>query len=213
MLARQLGQEPLHEWSRVLDLCTGSGLLAVVAAARARHGVVAVDISRRAVFAARVNATLNGVSVRAMRGDLFEPVGSARFDVIVSNPPYLPTSDRQLPRRGPSRAWEGGPHGRTFIDRICTQAPRHLRPGGTLLLVHSAVCGERETLAALSREGLQAGVVARECGPLGPRLGARADWLFEQGLLAADALEEILVIRAQLPSAGTETRLARAASG
>src|SRR5579859_1688760 len=127
MLAHHVTEEPLARGSRVLDMCTGSGLLAVVAARRAR--VVAVDVSRRAVLTTRLNARLNGVALTAVRGTLFEPVGDARFDLIVSNPPYLPSPTGELPRRGPARAWEAGPVGRAYIDLLCAPAPEHLRSG------------------------------------------------------------------------------------
>ncbi len=160
---------------------------------------MAVDVARRAVLATRLNARLNGVRVTAVRGNLFEPVGDARFDLIVSNPPYLPTPDDELPHHGRARAWEAGLLGRAYIDRICAEAADHLSPNGALLLVHSSVCGERETLTALSCRGLQPRVVLRRRGPLGPRLQARAAWLRERGLLAADGQEEMLVIRAGRP--------------
>ena len=147
-----------------------------------------------------VSSVRHGVTVRAVRGNLFAPVRGARFDLIVSNPPYLPSPDGELPRQGRSRAWEAGPSGRAFIDRICAEAPAHLDPGGTLLIVHSSVCGERETVATLTAHGLQTNVVARSRGPLGPRLRSRAVWLRERGLLIGDGLEEMLVIRAQRPS-------------
>jgi release factor glutamine methyltransferase len=197
LLAHHLTREPLSEGGHVLDLCTGSGLLAVVAAMRGV--VVAVDVSRRAVLATRLNAKLNGVTLTAIRGDLFEAVGDARFDLIVSNPPYLPSADGELPQRGLARAWEAGPLGRAYIDRICAQVPEHLNPDGVLLLVHSSVCGERETIAALSDGGLQTRVVARRLGALGPRLHSRQDWLRSRRLLTGDGREEILVIRAQRP--------------
>jgi release factor glutamine methyltransferase len=196
LLARQVMREPLPDGAAVLDVCAGSGLLAVVAASRAASRVVAIDISRRATLAVRLNAKLNGLTVRAVRGDLFEPVRGVRFDLIVSNPPYLPSAEDELPRHGPARAWEGGPGGRTLIDRICARAPAHLRPGGVLLMVHSSVCGEHATLAALSRRGLAAEVIARSVGPLGPRLRARADGLRARGLLGAHGCEEMLVVRA-----------------
>jgi release factor glutamine methyltransferase len=197
MLADQLLHERLQPSSRVLDLCTGSGMLAVLAASRHGCEVTAIDVSRRAVLAARINAKLNGVKLNALRGDLFEPVAGQRFDLIVSNPPYLPSPGERLPRRGVTRAWEAGPSGRAYIDRICATVSGALRPGGTLLLVHSSVCGERETLDGLAEHGLAPNVVARKPGPLGPRLRSRAAWLQQQGLLERDGWEEILVIRAQ----------------
>jgi release factor glutamine methyltransferase len=200
LLASYLTREPLRAPTKVLDLCSGSGVLAVQAAARPACEVVAVDVSRRAVLATRINAILNRVRVRAVRGDLFQPVRRDSFDLIVSNPPYLPGPSTELPAHGPARAWEAGRSGRALIDRICTEAAAHLNPGGVLLLVQSSVCGERETRTQLTAQGLHTDVIARSRGPLGPRLRSRARWLREHGLLPADELEEILVIRAQRPS-------------
>jgi release factor glutamine methyltransferase len=202
MLADQLRRERLGPGVSVLDLCTGSGHLAVVAAL-ARASAVAVDVSRRAMLSVRLNAVLNGVRVTARRGDLFTPVAGRRFDVIVSNPPYLPHPNEELPQRGLARAVDAGPRGRAFVDRICDQVGEHLTPGGVLLLVHSSVCGEAETLDRLSGHGLAAGVVFRHRGSLGPRLRARADWLRAQGLLLEADQEEMLIFRAiESPGAG-----------
>jgi release factor glutamine methyltransferase len=200
MLADQLTKERLCQRSRVLDLCTGSGMLAVLAALRHGSEVTAIDVSHRAALAAWINAKLNGVSISVLCGDLFEPVVGQRFDLIVSNPPYLPTPDEQLPGRGVARAWEAGPSGRAYIDRICATVAQHLRPRGILLLVHSSVCGEQKTLRALTDSGLEPNVAFRKAGPLGPRLRSRAGWLRERGLLEHDQREEILVIRAQRSS-------------
>jgi release factor glutamine methyltransferase len=164
---------------------------------RGASHVVAVDVSRRALLTVRLNAKLNGVSVTTTRGDLFDAVGDACFDLIVSNPPYLPSPDPRIPTRGPARAWDAGLRGRVFLDRICAEAPAHLSPNGTLLLTHSSVCGEQETLATLTAHGLAVTVAERKRGPLGERLGARAQWLRDRGLLTPDGLEDILIIRAQ----------------
>ena len=195
MLARHLAAEPLRSGDSVLDLCTGSGVLALSAARRGAGRVVAVDVSRRAIAATRINAALNGVTVQALRGNLFEPVGGERFQLIASNPPYLPSVDGEPPGRGPARAWEAGADGRHFLDKICAEAADHLLPGGALLLVHSSVCGEQRTLEALSTEGLEPRVIERQRGRLGPRLEARQATLAERGLLL-DGEEEMVVIRA-----------------
>jgi release factor glutamine methyltransferase len=197
ILAGHLETELSRRGMSVLDICTGSGFLALSAAAGGASRVTAVDISRRAVLAVRLNGLVNGLRVEALRGDLFGPVEGRRFDVIVSNPPYLPNPSDEVPRHGIERASEAGYSGRVFIDRICAEAVTHLNDGGVLLLVHSSVCGERETLEALTAGGLTAGVVHRERGPLGPLLGARADWLRSQDLLLEGDQEEILVFRAQ----------------
>jgi release factor glutamine methyltransferase len=202
MLADQLRRERLGPGVSVLDLCTGSGHLAVVAAL-AGASTVAIDVSRRAMLSVRLNARLNGVRVTPLRGDLFAPVAGRRFDVIVSNPPYLPHPDEELPDRGLRRAVDAGPRGRAFLDRICAEVGAYLTPGGILLLVHSTVCGERETLDALASRGLEAEVVFRHRGPLGPRLRARVDWLRAQRMLLPGDQEEVIIVRAVgSPTAG-----------
>jgi release factor glutamine methyltransferase len=196
MLADQLRREPLRQRS-VLDLCTGSGMLAVTAALHGADEVVAADVSRRSLLCARLNAALNGVRVKPRRGDLFEAVGDHRFDLIVSNPPYVPSPLSELPARGLGRAWEAGPDGRVFIDRICASASGHLRPGGVVLLVHSVICGEGQTLEAFQRAGFRSKVVFRHVGELGPRMRDRAQWLGRQGLAREDGREEVIIIRAE----------------
>lgn len=184
--------------AQVADVCTGSGLLAVTAALHGAGAVAATDRSWRAVINARVNARLNGVAVHAVRGDLLEPLDGRRFDLIVSNPPYVPADTDALPSAGPARAWDAGRDGRAVIDRLCDEAPDHLLPGGALLLVHSSVCGEQSTLKRLARHGLEADVLVRRRGPLGPLLSARARTLEDRGLLArGQSEEEIVVIRAR----------------
>ena len=203
LLAQRLEEERLGPGVTILDVCTGSGALAVFAASRGALAS-AVDLSHRAVLTARLNARLNGVRVRARRGDLFSPYGGERFDVIVSNPPYLPGGrDERPPPRGAARAWEGGLDGRVFLDRISREAVAHLRPGGVLLLVQSSVSGEATTLERLRDGGFEPAVIDRRRGPLGPLLSARADELERQGRLEPGVREEeLVVIRAQVPSRG-----------
>jgi release factor glutamine methyltransferase len=195
LLADALDREPLEPDARVLDLCAGSGALAIRAALRGRKAT-AVDVSRRAVTAIRLNAALNHVRVRALRGDLFAAVAGERFDAIVSNPPYVPGADP--PRRGLARAWDAGRDGRALLDRICAGAAEHLRPGGRILVVHSSLIGLEPTAEALRRGGLEAEVVARERGPLGPLMERRRAHLEACGMLAAGLAEEdVLVVRAR----------------
>ncbi len=180
----------------MLDLCTGSGVLAIAAALSGAAEVTAVDVSRRAVAAVRLNARLNGVRVEALRGDLFTPVAGRRFDLIVSNPPYLPGDVTALPRQGLARATEGGRSGRAFIDRIAAGAAAHLSERGKVVLVYSTVCGEPETLELAAPWRPLPRVVFRHRGPLGPQLSARADWLRAQRRPARRRQEEILVVSA-----------------
>lgn len=200
ILARHL-RDGSAEDREVLDLCAGSGALAVAAALGGARAVTAVDLSRRAVLAARVNARLNGVRVRALQSDLFTQLGDRRFDLIASNPPYLPSLEAELPTRGARRAWEAGHDGRALIDRILAQAPRHLLPGGSLLMVHSSVCGTERTIEGLAGRGLDAEVVECRRGPLGPMLAARAQDLMSRGLLELGLREEeMVVVHGRLPA-------------
>jgi release factor glutamine methyltransferase len=200
MLARALRAEALGPGARVLDVCCGSGALAFVAALAGAEAT-AVDVSRRAVLAARMNGRLNGVRVRALRGNLLEPVAGERFAAIVANPPYLPAADDAPPSRGPARAWDAGRDGRALVDRLFAATPAHLRPGGVLLVVHSALCGVEPSLGALRAAGLEASVAARHRGPLGPLLRARAPLLEARGVLAPGEREEdVVVVRAAASS-------------
>src|SRR3954471_16648987 len=115
-----------------LDLCSGTGILGLTAA-RLGARATAIDLSRRAVLNARLNARLNRLELEALRGDLFAPVEGRRFDLIVSNPPYIPAPPGTV-TNGAARAWDAGPDGRALLDRICDAAATHLRPGGRIPL-------------------------------------------------------------------------------
>ena len=128
---------------RVLDLCTGSGAIALALAKELPGAtVIATDVSIEAVAIAKKNAERNAlgdrVDVRA--GDLFAPVAGERFDLIVSNPPYIAsaviaTLSAEV-RREPKLALDGGPDGLAFYDRICGVAREYLVPGGALVVEH-----------------------------------------------------------------------------
>jgi release factor glutamine methyltransferase len=207
LLAATLREHAPPVGSAVLDLCTGSGMLAVQAALLGARAT-AVDVSRLALLSARVNARLNGVHVRTRRCSLFAGLEGERFDMIVSNPPYVPKSgDDGLPGRGLQRAWDAGGDGRALLDPLCEQVARHLRPGGSVLLVHSSVCGVRRTVEQLSREGLEADVVVRRRGPLGPLMRERVEELWATGALPAGELEEdIVIVRGRRPAAVADPR-------
>ena len=195
MLAEAAREEVSGRPARSLDLCTGSGVVAVSAACAGAEAS-AVDVSRRAVLTARLNGVLNGARVDARRGDLFAAVNGDRYDLITSNPPYVPCSREELPTRGPQRAWEAGPDGRVLLDRICDEAPAHLAPGGAVLLVHSNLIGEEQTLERLRAGGLEAEVIRRERGPLGPLMRA----IQCDGLIPREVDEEdVLIVRGRKP--------------
>jgi len=125
---------------RVLDLCTGSGCLAVLAALTfPRARVDAVDLSAGALALARRNVATHrlGDRVTLHRGDLFQPLGKQRYDLILTNPPYVDARGMaKLPpeyRHEPRLALAAGDDGLDLVRRILADAPRHLQRGGGLL--------------------------------------------------------------------------------
>ncbi|MFD3549196.1 HemK2/MTQ2 family protein methyltransferase [Streptomyces sp. NPDC058655] len=197
LVAEVLAEEALTPGVRVLEIGTGTGALALQAARRGAR-VTAVDVSWRAVATARLNAIRHRLPLRVVHGDFASAVTGSRYDLVITNPPYVPAPGAELPVRGPERAWDAGRDGRAVIDRICTAAPSLLHPGGVLLMVHSGMCGASETVDRLAATGMAAEVTARALVPWGPVLRSRRAWLEQQGLTGqADELEELVVIRAQ----------------
>ena len=139
--------------AQVLDLGTGSGAIALaVARQRPAAQVLAVDASPDALAVARGNAERLGLTVALRAGDWFAPVAGARFDLVLSNPPYIAEANPHLPALAhePRQALVSGADGLHDIRRIVAGAPAHLAPGGWLLLEHGwdQAGAVRELLAA-----------------------------------------------------------------
>lgn len=183
---------------RVLDIGTGSGALAIAAARAGATSVTAVDLSWRSVAATWMNSRLNRAAVSVRHGDLFAPVAGQRFELVVANPPYVPSESSVLPRHPIARAWDAGPDGRALLDRICAGAGDILTPNGDLLLVHSELSGTQRTLDALTEAGLRAQVLARASVPFGPVLRARSAMLESRGMIEpGQRIEKLVVIGAR----------------
>lgn len=136
----------LEEGDKVLDLCTGSGAIAIAIACEAAKdknvSVTAVDISEEALEVARENARLNKANVTFVQSDLFKNV-RGRFNLITANPPYIKSGDivglqREVRDYEPHLALDGGEDGLDFYRRIAEKLPRHLVRGGMIIME----CGE-----------------------------------------------------------------------
>ncbi|NMG53048.1 peptide chain release factor N(5)-glutamine methyltransferase [Aromatoleum aromaticum] len=127
--------------TRVLDLGTGSGALAIsLALELPQADVVAVDRSREALWVAMANAARLRASISFVLGDWFSSLGDDHYQLIVANPPYIAAADPHLDegdvRFEPSTALVAGPDGLDDLAAIAAQAPRHLEPGGWLFMEH-----------------------------------------------------------------------------
>ena len=160
-----------HPGERVMELGCGAGVAAVLAA-RAGCSVVATDVVPEAVQCARENAVLNGVAdrVEVRLGDCYDPVAGLTFDLICTNPPQMPTlpgHDREDPV---AAADNGGVDGWEILHRAIQGAPRHLAPGGRLILTIFAFLGQKAAMSKLEAAGLAPRIIGREVQPF-PRIG------------------------------------------
>ncbi len=162
----------IPEGARVLDIGTGTGFQALLAAEKAAD-VVAVDIDPAAVDYAKKAVSDEGMgNIAVLQSDLFENV-TGKFDVVIFNPPYLPedTKRQDLQER---TTWDGGKSGREVIARFAAEVGDYLADNGKAYVVISSLTGIDETLLLFKGSGFTAEVVARE----------KIDW------------EELVIIRA-----------------
>ena len=144
-------------FSSVVDLGTGSGAIAIaIKHERPDARVVATDFSAEALAVARHNAEKHGLQIDFRHGSWLEPLAGERFDLIVANPPYVADGDHHLRQLGfePQEAIIGGVDGLDGIREIAREAPRHLLPGGRLLVEHG-MGQEQAVREVLDRAGLE----------------------------------------------------------
>lgn len=185
--------------ARVADLGTGTGYLAIAAARLGASAVTAVDKCPRAVACARENVRRSGLSINVMHGSWTQASWHAPFGLIVANPPYVPTGDRELsavrtPKTLPLAAFDGGRDGRKVLDPLCSNVFQMLDAGGTLLLAQSEFAGILQSIAMLTATGLIAEVVAEQMIPFGEVMTQRAQWLESAGRPAAGRRTERIVV-------------------
>jgi release factor glutamine methyltransferase len=203
LLIEAMARSGVVSGSRVLDLCTGSGAVAIAAAQLGARGVTAFDICSHAIECTTSNAAEAGVQVDARVGMWVDAFVAGPYDVVVSNPPYVPTSpdadQESIPIEvGPATAWNAGLDGREVLNPLCDNAPELLSAGGTMLIVQSELADTGQSLRRLRSGGLRAEVVLSQLIPFGPVLRARASWMESIGMLPVGRREEeIVVIRAE----------------
>lgn len=166
LVEQALARLPSDAPARVLDLGTGTGCIALtLALERPLVQVTAVDASPEALTVARDNAQrLGATNADFLESDWFAGLAAERFDLIVSNPPYIAAADPHLAqgdvRFEPRSALAAGPAGLDDLRRIVAAAPAHLKPGGWLLLEHGWDQGE-----AVPSLLLEAGFDSIACHP------------------------------------------------
>jgi release factor glutamine methyltransferase len=125
--------------TEVLDLCTGSGAIAIAVKKESDSTVCAIDISKDALSIAKENAELNNAEIEFIESNLFSGIIGRKFDVIVSNPPYIRSQDiltlqKEVEDFEPKIALDGGEDGLYFYKLIAKEVKNYLKEGGVLLL-------------------------------------------------------------------------------
>jgi len=147
---------------KILDMGTGSGILAITAAKNGGD-VTAVDISPEALKAAEKNAKRQNVKIKFILSDLFENIAE-KYDLIIFNPPYVPENEFDE-KVGTSRIYSGGKSGREVLERFIKDVKRFLSENGEILIVISSLTGEKETFELFRKASFEARIVVREKVP------------------------------------------------
>ena len=164
--------------ARVLDIGTGSGAIAVSLAKLGRQAqVTAVDVSDRALEIARRNAERNGAAVEFVKSDCFSALKGRKYDMIVSNPPYISEDEMRglMPEvtREPELALFGGADGLDFYRRISREAPEYLNEGGCLLFEIGWL--QKEAVSALVKAHIGEPFALRDYGQNWRVVGAKKE--------------------------------------
>jgi release factor glutamine methyltransferase len=159
LLAKNL---EIQRKDEVLEIGTGTGLIAVYTAQRTKN-VVATDINEHAIKCALKNTISNKTyNLELRHGDLFEPVTNEKFDLILFNTPYLPTSEDEKLDDNLNAAFDGGLDGREVIDKFIGDVKDYLKEEGRVQLVQSSLSDNDKTLQKLQELGFDAEITARE---------------------------------------------------
>ena len=148
-----------YKAGEVLEVGCGSGLVSLSWAKN--NNVTAVDINPEAVKCTRQNARKNKLKITAFESNLFSKV-IGKFDAILFNPPYLPTSEEEILDGEINRAYDGGPDGRKILDHFLAEFSKYLKPDGSLLLVQSSLNDYDETIAKLGELGFKTEILDKQ---------------------------------------------------
>lgn len=177
LLARELMEMDMKD-KRVLDVGTGCGILAIIAAMKGAF-TVATDIHEGSVRCAEYNASLNNVSLDARAGNLFEPIDDGElFDIVVSNMTSLPCPPNERHDEYTTRSVNAGHDGRQYLDPLINQVPKHLKRDGYFLTQHSNFANIEKTKETLEKLNFEVELKVYEY-PVGKTSGQRIDYFLE----------------------------------
>ncbi|MGZ7069748.1 MAG: HemK2/MTQ2 family protein methyltransferase [Methanobacterium sp.] len=146
----------------VLEIGTGTGFIAISASKKAGK-VIATDINDYAIKCAIKNVVTNkAYNIELKKGSMFEPVQGEKFDLILFNAPYLPTSEDEKIDEELNTAFDGGPEGRDIIDEFIGEVKHHLNKEGRIQLVQSSLADNEKTISKLEELGFDAEITARQ---------------------------------------------------
>jgi release factor glutamine methyltransferase len=166
LLVKELS-EIIKPGQRVLEIGTGSGILAMVAAKNGAAIVVATDIHKTSILNARLNSEINNLDINFLVGHLFNPIKESNyFDIIVSNITSLPLPPNNNHDIFIERTVNGGPDGRMYLDPLITQVSQYIRKNGYFLLIHSNFSDISKTYSQLKINGFDVNIRMHEF-PLG----------------------------------------------
>lgn len=179
-----------------LELCAGCGIISLHLSPVAKK-VYATDFNPYAVANAKHNAKINGIwNIQIQQGDLYESVKDQRFDLIVANPPYVPTPPNWETQDIIETAFNAGEDGRIIIDRIIQGLPNHITSNGRFIMVQSSLADIEKTRTQLQTLNFHTRVIAEKWLPLGPVSRGRYHWLKQHATFIHPNAELLVIIEA-----------------
>ena len=156
--------DTIKEWNmenmEILEVGAGTGLISIICAKKGAK-VTATDIKEESILCTKMNAWRNNVKIEVKKGNLFEPVEGRKFDLIIFNPPYLPSDndvDKYLTRED-KLDLVGGFKGNEIAIKFVKQLKKFLKRNGKALLIQSTLSNPRETMKTAEKYGLKTRII------------------------------------------------------